>query len=43
MDWAQLPEAKINTYSQSSYWGELVETFVLFGDPATDWEPKMRR
>ena len=27
--------AKIATYSQNSYWGELIETFVLFGDPAT--------
>jgi hypothetical protein len=27
--------AKIATYGQSSFWGELVETFVLFGDPAT--------
>ncbi len=27
-------EAKINAYAQSSAWGELVETFVLFGDPA---------
>jgi len=27
--------AKIATYAQSSFWGELVETFVLFGDPAT--------
>jgi hypothetical protein len=26
--------AKIATYAQSSFWGELVETFVLFGDPA---------
>jgi len=26
--------AKLDAYSQSSYWGELVETFVLFGDPA---------
>lgn len=28
-------EAKLDAYSQSSYWSELVETFVLFGDPAT--------
>ncbi|MCF6148552.1 MAG: hypothetical protein E3K37_07830 [Candidatus Kuenenia sp.] len=28
-------EAKLDAYSRSSYWGELVETFVLFGDPAT--------
>lgn len=27
--------AKIDTYTQNSYWEELVETFVLFGDPAT--------
>lgn len=27
--------AKIAVYSQSSFWSELVETFVLFGDPAT--------
>lgn len=27
--------AKIATYAQNSFWGELVETFVLFGDPAT--------
>lgn len=26
--------AKIATYTQNSFWGELVETFVLFGDPA---------
>jgi hypothetical protein len=26
--------AKIAAYTQSSFWGELVETFVLFGDPA---------
>jgi len=26
--------AKIAAYSQNSLWGELVETFVLFGDPA---------
>lgn len=28
--------AKIDTYSQSNFWSELVETFVLFGDPATE-------
>ena len=28
--------AKIATYAQNSFWGELVETFVLFGDPATE-------
>jgi hypothetical protein len=27
--------AKAAVYAQSSYWGELVETFLLFGDPAT--------
>ena len=27
--------AKIDTYAQSKFWSELVETFVLFGDPAT--------
>jgi hypothetical protein len=27
--------AKITAYDQSSAWGELVETFALFGDPAT--------
>lgn len=27
--------AKIAAYEQNSFWGELVETFVLFGDPAT--------
>ncbi|MCP4514996.1 MAG: hypothetical protein GY824_07190, partial [Delftia sp.] len=27
--------AKVAAYSQSSFWGEMVETFVLFGDPAT--------
>lgn len=27
--------AKIATYSQNNFWSELVETFVLFGDPAT--------
>lgn len=27
--------AKIATYAQSSFWRELVETYVLFGDPAT--------
>jgi hypothetical protein len=27
--------AKIKMYSQHGFWGELVETFVLFGDPAT--------
>ena len=27
--------AKIAAYSQSSYWSELVETYVLFGDPVT--------
>ena len=33
---ASTTEAKINTYSQSKFWSELVETFVLFGDPATE-------
>ncbi len=28
--------AKINTYAQNNYWSELVEMFVLFGDPATE-------
>ena len=27
--------AKIAAYTQNSSWGELVQTFVLFGDPAT--------
>lgn len=27
--------AKIAAYNQNSAWGELVQTFVLFGDPAT--------
>jgi hypothetical protein len=27
--------AKITTYNQSDVWGDLVETFVFFGDPAT--------
>ncbi|MBV7333619.1 Ig-like domain-containing protein [Chloroflexi bacterium TSY] len=27
--------AKLSVYAQSSFWGDLVETFVLFGDPAT--------
>jgi hypothetical protein len=27
--------AKINLYAQGGFWGELVETYVLFGDPAT--------
>lgn len=27
--------AKIATYGQSSFWGELIATYVLFGDPAT--------
>ncbi|MFQ5576316.1 MAG: C25 family cysteine peptidase [Anaerolineae bacterium] len=27
--------AKLNTYALSSLWAELIETFVLFGDPAT--------
>jgi len=27
--------AKIATYAQSAGWGDLVETFVLFGDPAS--------
>jgi hypothetical protein len=27
--------AKIATYDQNSSWSELIETFVLFGDPAT--------
>lgn len=32
---AATTQAKVATYAQSSIWGELVETFVLFGDPAT--------
>ncbi|MBV7328941.1 Ig-like domain-containing protein [Chloroflexi bacterium TSY] len=27
--------AKIDVYAQSKVWGELVETYILFGDPAT--------
>jgi hypothetical protein len=27
--------AKLATYAQSSFWGELVDTYLLFGDPAT--------
>lgn len=27
--------AKLYTFAQSPFWGELVETYVLFGDPAT--------
>ena len=27
--------AKINTFSLNNIWGELVETYILFGDPAT--------
>jgi len=27
--------AKVTVYAQSGFWAELVETFVLFGDPAT--------
>ncbi|MEE8389792.1 MAG: Ig-like domain-containing protein, partial [Anaerolineae bacterium] len=27
--------AKIATYAQSSFWSEMIETYVLFGDPAT--------
>jgi hypothetical protein len=27
--------AKLNLYAESGFWGELVETVVLFGDPAT--------
>ena len=27
--------AKINTFAQSFFWGEMIETYVLFGDPAT--------
>lgn len=26
--------AKVETYAQSNLWGEMVETFILFGDPA---------
>lgn len=33
---ASTTDAKIATYSQNSFWGELVETFVLFGDPVTE-------
>jgi len=29
-------QAKIATYTQGSGWGDLLETFVLFGDPATE-------
>ena len=32
---AATTQAKLATYAQSSIWRELVETFVLFGDPAT--------
>ncbi len=32
---AAATKAKIDTYSQDSYWRHMVETFVLFGDPAT--------
>jgi hypothetical protein len=28
--------AKLNVYAQSSLWSELVETYVLFGDPAME-------
>jgi len=28
--------AKIAAYSQNSFWSELIETYVLFGDPATE-------
>jgi hypothetical protein len=27
--------AKINVYSQFGAWGDLVETFIYFGDPLT--------
>jgi hypothetical protein len=29
-------QAKIATYAQDSGWGDLVETFILFGDPVTE-------
>lgn len=32
---AATTNAKISTYAKSKTWGELVETFVLFGDPLT--------
>jgi hypothetical protein len=32
---AATTSAKIATYAQSSFWGELIATYVLFGDPAT--------
>ena len=32
---AATTSAKIATYRQSSFWGELIATYVLFGDPAT--------
>jgi hypothetical protein len=28
--------AKLRTYAQSSAWAELVRTYMLFGDPATE-------
>jgi hypothetical protein len=28
-----LPSAEV-TYAQDSFWGEMIETYVLFGDPA---------
>ncbi len=28
--------AKIEVYGDNGFWGDLVETFVLFGDPATE-------
>lgn len=30
--------AKIETYAQSTFWAEMIETFVLFGDPASELE-----
>lgn len=32
---AGVTAAKLTAYAQSAFWGEMVETFTLFGDPAT--------
>lgn len=32
---AGVTAAKLAAYAQSAFWGEMVETFILFGDPAT--------
>jgi hypothetical protein len=32
---AATTSAKLATYAQSTFWRELIETYVLFGDPAT--------